>query len=239
LWPLPGYEDGSLSGLSSLTHLQLSGNQISSFKDISLIASQLPSLKHLFLNDPHWGSNPVCSLANYSTFALYLLPKVFSLDAIQITPESRVKAEATYKRKSMHYSMRTRRVRRSLIAVQETAKRVADETITLLSASFPSLNFAIRILETNIMFAEEEINAAFNLVTSTPIPIPSLSLNILSHQDGQDSDLNLLQPSSHLTLTTNSLPSNSTTTTPPLSFLFLNPLFLHIVLGHRFVLLLD
>jgi hypothetical protein len=168
------------------------------------------------LNDPHWGSNPVCSLANYSTFALYLLPKVFSLDAIQITPESRVKAEATYKRKSMHYSMRTRRVRRSLIAVQETAKRVADETITLLSASFPSLNFAIRTLETNIMFAEEEINAAFNLVTSTPIPIPSLSLNILSHQDGQDSDLNLLQPSSHLTLTTNSIPSNSTTTTPPL-----------------------
>jgi len=175
LWPSPGYEDGTLSGLSNLTLLQLAGNRLSSFRDIYRLSSQLPSLRHLFLNDPHWGSNPVCSLANYTTFALCLLPfHVKSLDSIRITPEARVRAETKFNRKSMHYSMRTRRVKRSIIAVQETAKLVAEKIISLLSLSIPSLHFAIKILEAHISAAEDEINAIYSLT----VPISSSSLSV-------------------------------------------------------------
>jgi hypothetical protein len=184
MFPSPSYEDGTLSGLSNVHVLQLAGNRISSFRDITRLSTQLPSLRHLFLNDPHWGSNPVCSLANYNTFALCSLPPhVQSLDSTNITREARAVALAKFTRKSMHYSMRLRKVKRSLIAVQETARIVAEVTVSMLSASLPSLHFAIRTLEAHIVAAEDEINAVYSLaipVTSSALPLVSVPSSSLS-----------------------------------------------------------
>lgn len=54
----------SLDKLKSLIELNIAGNRIRSFKEL-LNLNRLPQLKTLSFYDPHFGENPVCSLANY------------------------------------------------------------------------------------------------------------------------------------------------------------------------------
>ena len=55
----------------NLTELNISGNFLSSFKDLNII-SHLEKLKILNLNDPNFGENPICLINNYQ-FALQRL----------------------------------------------------------------------------------------------------------------------------------------------------------------------
>ncbi|EDL36531.1 leucine rich repeat containing 9, isoform CRA_a [Mus musculus] len=67
-----------------LEKLNLSGNQITSFKDLTNL-TKLTHLKDLCLNDPQYKSNPVCQLCNYSTHVLYHLPSLQRLDTFDVS----------------------------------------------------------------------------------------------------------------------------------------------------------
>jgi hypothetical protein len=95
----------SLDHLTVLIELNLSDNSIGDFTQIRHL-SRLKNLEVLYLNDPHYGDNPVCNLCNYHTYALYHLQHLIVLDTIRLTEEATALAEATFLKKQMYYNMR-------------------------------------------------------------------------------------------------------------------------------------
>uniref|UniRef100_A0A803SWL0 Leucine rich repeat containing 9 n=1 Tax=Anolis carolinensis TaxID=28377 RepID=A0A803SWL0_ANOCA len=94
--------------------LNLSGNQICSFKEITNLA-RLPHLTDLCLNDPQYDPNPVCFLCNYSTHVLYHLPQLQRLDTYEVSPKQiKDLAETTVLKKMMYYNMRIKSTHRQL-----------------------------------------------------------------------------------------------------------------------------
>uniref|UniRef100_A0A8C4VCK0 Leucine rich repeat containing 9 n=1 Tax=Gopherus evgoodei TaxID=1825980 RepID=A0A8C4VCK0_9SAUR len=97
-----------------LERLNLSGNRICSFKELSNLAS-LPHLKDLSLNDPQYDPNPICLLCNYATHVLYHMPQLQRLDTYDVSQKQiKVLAEATVMKKIMYYNMRVKSVHRQL-----------------------------------------------------------------------------------------------------------------------------
>ena len=68
-----------LSKLNELTDLNVADNRIGCFKELLPLAN-VQMLEQLSLSDPHFGSNPVCVLCNYQTYALYHLSQISVLD---------------------------------------------------------------------------------------------------------------------------------------------------------------
>ncbi|XP_051003310.1 leucine-rich repeat-containing protein 9 [Acomys russatus] len=97
-----------------LEKLNLSGNQITSFKDLTNL-TRLPRLKDLSLNDPQYKTNPVCQLCNYSTHVLYHLPSLQRLDTFDVSAKQvKELADTTVMKKIMYYNMRIKTVQRHL-----------------------------------------------------------------------------------------------------------------------------
>uniref|UniRef100_A0A673TTI6 Leucine rich repeat containing 9 n=1 Tax=Suricata suricatta TaxID=37032 RepID=A0A673TTI6_SURSU len=97
-----------------LERLNLSGNQICSFKDLTNL-TRLHRLKDLCLNDPQYKTNPVCLLCNYSTHVLYHLPGLQRLDTFDVSAkEIKDLAYTTAMKKIMYYNMRIKTVQRHL-----------------------------------------------------------------------------------------------------------------------------
>ncbi|KAK2496178.1 hypothetical protein MC885_000750, partial [Smutsia gigantea] len=97
-----------------LEKLNLSGNQICSFKDLTNL-TRLRHLKDLCLNDPQYKSNPVCLLCNYSTHVLYHLPCLQRLDTFDVSSKQiKELADTTAMKKIMYYNMRIKTVQRHL-----------------------------------------------------------------------------------------------------------------------------
>uniref|UniRef100_A0A8C0WVT3 U2A'/phosphoprotein 32 family A C-terminal domain-containing protein n=1 Tax=Castor canadensis TaxID=51338 RepID=A0A8C0WVT3_CASCN len=97
-----------------LEKLNLSGNQISSFKDLTNL-TRLPCLKDLCLNDPQYKTNPVCLLCNYSIHVLYHLPSLQRLDTFDVSAKQiKELADTTAMKKIMYYNMRIKTVQRHL-----------------------------------------------------------------------------------------------------------------------------
>nr|XP_054369913.1 leucine-rich repeat-containing protein 9 [Mirounga angustirostris] len=97
-----------------LERLNLSGNQICSFKDLTNL-TRLPHLKDLCLNDPQYKTNPVCLLCNYSTHVLYHLPSLQRLDTFDVSAKQiKELADTTAMKKIMYYNMRIKTVQRHL-----------------------------------------------------------------------------------------------------------------------------
>nr|XP_043908558.1 leucine-rich repeat-containing protein 9-like [Solea senegalensis] len=108
----------SLDHNVSLENLNLSGNKISSFKDLTQLAC-LPHLKVLTLNDPTSTPNPVCLLSNYATHVLYHMPDLQLLDTYDVSSmQIKEAAESTVVKKVMYYNMRARIARRNLAETQ-------------------------------------------------------------------------------------------------------------------------
>ncbi|XP_022094850.1 leucine-rich repeat-containing protein 9-like [Acanthaster planci] len=102
----------SLDVNSNLEVLNLSGNNISSFRELTHLI-RLPKLKHLGLKDPLYAPNPVCFLCNYSTHVLFHLPFLERLDSYDVSSKSlREMAEATVVKKKMYYNMRIKTLQR-------------------------------------------------------------------------------------------------------------------------------
>uniref|UniRef100_A0A8C0CWK9 Leucine rich repeat containing 9 n=1 Tax=Balaenoptera musculus TaxID=9771 RepID=A0A8C0CWK9_BALMU len=97
-----------------LERLNLSGNQICSFKDLTNL-TRLCRLKDLCLNDPQYKTNPVCLLCNYSTHVLYHLPCLQRLDTFDVSAKQiKELADTTAMKKIMYYNMRIKTVQRHL-----------------------------------------------------------------------------------------------------------------------------
>ncbi|ELK09830.1 Leucine-rich repeat-containing protein 9 [Pteropus alecto] len=97
-----------------LERLNLSGNQICSFKDLTNL-TKLCHLKDLSLNDPQYKTNPVCLLCNYSTHVLYHLPCLQRLDTYDVSAKSiKELADTTAMKKIMYYNMRIKTIQRRL-----------------------------------------------------------------------------------------------------------------------------
>ncbi|XP_055989754.1 leucine-rich repeat-containing protein 9 [Sorex fumeus] len=97
-----------------LESLNLSGNQIRSFKDLTNL-TRLSCLKDLCLNDPQYKSNPVCLLFNYSIHVLYHLPSLQRLDTFDVSAKQiKELADMTVMKKTMYYNMRLKTIQRHL-----------------------------------------------------------------------------------------------------------------------------
>ena len=99
-----------LDHLESLEKLNLSGNPISSFKEIFKLC-KLRKLADFCLSDPNFGESVLCTLSNYQTFVLYYLKQLTSLDCMVITNESRSHAETTFLKKKLYYTMKKKNIK--------------------------------------------------------------------------------------------------------------------------------
>ncbi|XP_054423009.1 leucine-rich repeat-containing protein 9 [Pteronotus mesoamericanus] len=123
-----------------LEKLNLSGNQICSFKDLTNL-TRLHRLKDLCLNDPQYKTNPVCLLCNYSTHVLYHLPCLQRLDTFDVSAKPiKELADITAMKKIMYYNMRIKTVQRHLNEDLEKLndrkcklEKLPEERIKLLS----------------------------------------------------------------------------------------------------------
>ncbi|KAJ3014018.1 Leucine-rich repeat-containing protein 9 [Thoreauomyces humboldtii] len=90
----------ALDGNMVLEDLNISGNLISSFREVLFLA-RLPHLTALCLSDPNFADNPICALCNYQTHVIYHLPNLRSLDTLDVTEDSRKIINATVLKKRM------------------------------------------------------------------------------------------------------------------------------------------
>lgn len=93
-----------LKNIDNLHFVNLSGNYLLCYDEIDAF-SHIPNLAHLRLNDPHFGSNPICNLSNYHIYSLYKLEQIQSLDGIKIDEASKQKAQISMYKKTMFYQI--------------------------------------------------------------------------------------------------------------------------------------
>lgn len=128
--------ESSIKKNYSLEDLNLSGNLISSLKDIPHL-SLLPRLTSLGLKDPMSAPNPVASLCNYSTYVLYHIPTLTRLDSFDVSPKSlKDFAESTVLKKQIFYKMRVKTLERMNVSLKTKLK---DEMENLQEISHSSL----------------------------------------------------------------------------------------------------
>ncbi|XP_053191128.1 leucine-rich repeat-containing protein 9 [Scomber japonicus] len=140
----------SLDPNVSLQHINLSGNKISSFKELTLLA-HLPHLRELALKDPTSTPNPVCLLCNYATHVLYHMPGLLCLDTYDVSSKQvKEAAESTVMKKMMYYNMRVRTAQRNLA---ETRLSFTEKKKTLLQLP----EECIRILNHTLKNLEREL----------------------------------------------------------------------------------
>ena len=94
----------NLERLRRLELLNLSANHLLYYDEIDVLA-EMPSLRQLELNDPHFGANPICALSNYHIYSLFKLRQIESLDGIQIDAHSKQKAQISMYKKTMFYQI--------------------------------------------------------------------------------------------------------------------------------------
>ncbi|XP_062296863.1 leucine-rich repeat-containing protein 9 [Scomber scombrus] len=136
----------SLDPNVSLQHINLSGNKISSFKELTLLA-RLPHLRELALKDPTSTPNPVCLLCNYATHVLYHMPGLLRLDTYDVSSKQvKEAAESTVMKKMMYYNMRVRTAQRNLaearfsfIEKKKTLLQFPEECIRTLNRTLKNL----------------------------------------------------------------------------------------------------
>ncbi|XP_038584816.1 leucine-rich repeat-containing protein 9 isoform X3 [Micropterus salmoides] len=130
----------------SLQSLNLSGNKISSFKELTLLEC-IPHLRELALKDPTSTPNPVCLLCNYATHVLYHMPGLQRLDTYDVSSKQvKEAAESTVMKKMMYYNMRVRSAQRNLAEIQlslierkKTMLQLPEECIRTLNHTFKNL----------------------------------------------------------------------------------------------------
>uniref|UniRef100_A0A3Q3J496 Leucine rich repeat containing 9 n=1 Tax=Monopterus albus TaxID=43700 RepID=A0A3Q3J496_MONAL len=143
----------NLDANASLESLNLSGNKISSFKELTLLAC-LPNLRELALKDPTSTPNPVCLLCNYATHVLYHMPGLQQLDMYDVSnKQAKEAAESTVMKKIMYYNMCVRTAQRtlaearfSLTEKKKTLLQLPDECIRTLNHARKNVCTILEIL---------------------------------------------------------------------------------------------
>ncbi|KAM8921171.1 leucine-rich repeat-containing protein 9 [Pelodytes ibericus] len=130
-----------------LERLNLSGNKISSFKELTNLA-RLANLKDLGLMNPEYRPNPVCLLCNYATHVLYHVPQLQRLDTYNVSHKPiKDLADSTVMKKMMYYNMRVKTIYRQL---KEETQKLKQQKLTVKSIpedQIKVLRFLIKNLE--------------------------------------------------------------------------------------------
>ncbi|XP_057198998.1 leucine-rich repeat-containing protein 9 isoform X1 [Triplophysa rosa] len=121
----------SLDPNTSLQNLNLSGNKISSFKELTHL-TRLSQLRELSLTDPQSSPNPVCLLYNYYTHVLYHMPHLQRLDTYDVSMKHlKDAAESTVLKKMMYYTMRGRCAQRQFDELKAKLRQHKKDQIQL------------------------------------------------------------------------------------------------------------
>ena len=122
----------------SLREINLADNLLIGFHEIQIL-TDISSLRVLWFDDPHFGPNPMCSLANYQTQVLVALPELEELDCVEITAETKQIAHSTFIKKKMYYNMRIKTIKRSTSAAGKSAARARKQRTAVVLSVLESL----------------------------------------------------------------------------------------------------
>uniref|UniRef100_A0A674DX66 Leucine rich repeat containing 9 n=1 Tax=Salmo trutta TaxID=8032 RepID=A0A674DX66_SALTR len=137
----------SLDPNISIENLNLSGNKICSFKELTLLAP-LTCLRELGLKDPQSSPTPVCLLCNYATHVLYHMPGLQRLDTYDVSSKHlKDAAESTVIKKMMYYNMRVRTTQRDLAETQANLLENKRNLLQLPENRIRALSYALKNLE--------------------------------------------------------------------------------------------
>ncbi|XP_051237082.1 leucine-rich repeat-containing protein 9 isoform X1 [Dicentrarchus labrax] len=137
----------SLDPNVSLQNLNLSGNKIRSFKELTWLA-RLPHLRELALKDPTSTPNPVCLLCNYATHVLYHMPGLQRLDTYDVSSKQvKEAAESTVMKKMMYYNMRVRTAQRNLAETRLSLTERKKTMLQLPEECVRTVNHTLKNLE--------------------------------------------------------------------------------------------
>ncbi|XP_062917896.1 leucine-rich repeat-containing protein 9 [Mobula hypostoma] len=148
-----------------LKWVNLSGNRISSFKELTNLA-RLPELQELSLKDPQYPTNPVSLLCNYITHVVYHIPKLVKLDSYDVSSKQ-VKefAESTVMKKTMYYSMRVKTIHYQLAEIIEKLQKQRCYLQEIPLEQIKTINFIIKGLESELTMLQ--INKMQNSVPTS------------------------------------------------------------------------
>ncbi|XP_053476171.1 leucine-rich repeat-containing protein 9 isoform X2 [Ictalurus furcatus] len=156
----------SLEQNRHLQSLNLSGNKISSFKELTQLAC-LTELRELGLNDPQSSPNPVCVLCNYFTHVLYHIPTLHTLDSYNVSSKTiKDAAESTVMKKRMYYHMRVRCVQRQLDETKHTLQQQKKKLQQLPEDRIYTLSYTLKHLECESKAAGRKLAGLRQEVTS-------------------------------------------------------------------------
>ncbi|XP_030628203.1 leucine-rich repeat-containing protein 9 [Chanos chanos] len=137
----------SLDRNTNLRILNLSGNNISSFKELTHLA-RLPRLRELGLKDPQSSPNPVCLLYNYATHVLYHMPSLQKLDSYDVSAKQvKDAAASTVMKKMMYYNMRVRSAQRQFAELQAKLQQQKKKLLQLPEERIQMLSYNLKNLE--------------------------------------------------------------------------------------------
>ncbi|XP_078418403.1 leucine-rich repeat-containing protein 9 isoform X2 [Cetorhinus maximus] len=140
----------SLDSNVQLEWLNLSGNRICSFKELSYLA-RLPELQILSLKDPQYTPNPVSLLCNYMTHVVYHIPKLLRLDTYDVSSKlAKDFAESTVMKKIMYYSMRVKNTHRQLAEIQGKLQKQLSSLQEVPKERIKAISFCIKTLESEL-----------------------------------------------------------------------------------------
>ncbi|XP_015205713.2 leucine-rich repeat-containing protein 9 isoform X1 [Lepisosteus oculatus] len=156
----------------ALETLNLSGNRISSFKEVAHLA-RLPRLKDLGLKDPQYIPNPVCLLCNYATHVLYHMPWLQRLDTYDVTHKQiKDAAELTVMKKMMYYNMRVKTVQRHLVNMQAKLREQKMNLLHLPKERIRNLSFALKNLERELSDVQADFRKPCGMGPAQPSDSP-------------------------------------------------------------------
>ncbi|ROL49635.1 Leucine-rich repeat-containing protein 9 [Anabarilius grahami] len=137
----------SLDPNINLQNLNLSGNKISSFKELTHL-TRLQRLRHLSLKDPQSIPNPLCLLYNYYIHVIYHMPHLQCLDTYDISSKHlKDFAESTVMKKVMYYTMRVRCAQRQFDELKAKLRQQRRDQIQLPEERIRVLARMLRNLE--------------------------------------------------------------------------------------------
>ncbi|XP_061751183.1 leucine-rich repeat-containing protein 9 isoform X2 [Nerophis ophidion] len=137
----------SLDNNVNLHSLNLSGNKICSFKELTRLTC-LRRLRELTLSDSTSIPNPVCRLCNYATHVLYHLPLLLLLDTYDVSSvQVKEAAESTVMKKMMFYNMRARTAQQNLSESRLQLMEKKKASLESSKESIWSLNYTLKNLE--------------------------------------------------------------------------------------------
>ncbi|XP_066535622.1 leucine-rich repeat-containing protein 9 [Hoplias malabaricus] len=137
----------SLDHNTNLQKLNLSGNKISSFKELTSL-THLSKLRELSLKDPQSSPNPVCVLCNYSTHVLYHIPALYRLDSYDVSSRTiKEAAEVIVMKKMMYYNMRVQCAQRQFDEVEAKLQKQKKQKMQHPEERIKILSHALKHLE--------------------------------------------------------------------------------------------